>query len=49
MFWLISKWRFAGEGPDGQPFSREAVATSVLRKDTDGNWRIVIDNQNPEI
>jgi ketosteroid isomerase-like protein len=25
------------------------VATSVLRKDTDGNWRIVIDNQNPEI
>ena len=49
LFWLISKWRFAGQGPHVQPFLREAVATSLLRKDTDGNRRIVIDNQNPEI
>jgi len=43
---LISKWRFAGEGPSGQPFSRESTATSVFRKGTDGKWRIVIDNSH---
>lgn len=41
---FLSKWRFAGEGPGGQPFSRESVATSVFRKGIDGKWRIVIDN-----
>jgi uncharacterized protein (TIGR02246 family) len=41
---FISKWRFAGEGPGGERFSRESVATSVFRKGADGKWRMVIDN-----
>ena len=36
--------RVTGKNLNGQPFSRESVATTVFRKSVDGQWRIVIDN-----
>src|SRR5215210_254909 len=33
---FISKWNFSGQTPDGNPFSRDAIATAVFRKQTDG-------------
>jgi ketosteroid isomerase-like protein len=41
---FISKWVFSGFDVNGQPFSREAIATCVLRKNADEKWRLVIDN-----
>ena len=41
---FISKSRLTGKNLNGQPFSRESVATTVFRKSVDGQWRIVIDN-----
>lgn len=41
---FLSKWTFSGTLPDGMPFTRDATATCVFRKNADGNWRCVIDN-----
>ena len=41
---FISKWVFSGSDGNGQPFSREAIATCVFRKNADKKWRLVIDN-----
>lgn len=41
---FISRWVLSGQTPDGAPFSREFIATSVFRKHEDGGWRLVIDN-----
>jgi uncharacterized protein (TIGR02246 family) len=41
---FISKWVFSGFDGNGQPFSREAIAACVFRKNADEKWRLVIDN-----
>jgi uncharacterized protein (TIGR02246 family) len=41
---VISEWSFCGIGPDGKAVSLRGKATDVLRQQSDGNWRIVIDN-----
>jgi len=41
---FISKWVFSGFDGNGQPISREAIATCVFRKNADEKWRLVIDN-----
>jgi uncharacterized protein (TIGR02246 family) len=41
---FISKWNFSGKMPDGTPVSRDAIATSVFRKQPDGKWRCIVDN-----
>lgn len=38
------KWRLVGMTVDGTPVSMEGVASTVLRKQSDGRWQIVIDN-----
>jgi uncharacterized protein (TIGR02246 family) len=43
---FISKWTFSGKTPDGTLFTRESIATSVFRLQSDGKWRCVIDNPN---
>lgn len=43
---FTSRWRFTGTAPDGSPFQRESIATSVFRKGADGGWRMVIDNSH---
>jgi uncharacterized protein (TIGR02246 family) len=41
---VISEWSFVGIGPDGEAVSLRGKATDVLRQQSDGTWRIVIDN-----
>jgi ketosteroid isomerase-like protein len=37
-------WTFDGTGPDGEPVRLESRNADVLRRQTDGSWRFVIDN-----
>jgi uncharacterized protein (TIGR02246 family) len=37
-------WSFTGTGPDGEPVKLAAQSADVLRRQTDGSWRFVIDN-----
>jgi ketosteroid isomerase-like protein len=39
-----TEWLFSGTGPDGKPLNIGGKATDVLRQQSDGTWRIVIDN-----
>ena len=41
---VIGVWSFDGTGPDGEPVRLEARNADVLRRQTDGTWRFVIDN-----
>lgn len=41
---VIGTWSFAGTGPDGQPVRLAAQNADVLRRQSDGSWRFVIDN-----
>jgi ketosteroid isomerase-like protein len=37
-------WTFNGTGPDGEPVQLAAKNADVLRRQSDGTWRFVIDN-----
>jgi ketosteroid isomerase-like protein len=41
---VISEWSFSGTGPDGNPVNLASTSTDVLRQQSDGTWRITIDN-----
>lgn len=41
---VIGVWSFAGTGPEGEPVTLTARNADVLRRQTDGTWRFVIDN-----
>ena len=41
---VIGVWSFNGTGPDGEPVRLQARNADVLRRQTDGSWRFVIDN-----
>ena len=41
---VIGVWSFDGTGPDGERVRLEARNADVLRRQTDGTWRFVIDN-----
>ena len=41
---VIGVWSFTGTGPDGEPVRLSASNADVLRRQTDGTWRFVIDN-----
>jgi len=41
---VIGTWSFDGTGPDGEPVRLSAQNADVLRRQTDGTWRFVIDN-----
>ena len=41
---VIGVWSFSGTGPDGEPVHLAAKNADVLRRQTDGSWRFVIDN-----
>lgn len=39
-----TEWSFNGTGPDGKSVTITGKATDVLRQQSDGTWRILIDN-----
>ena len=39
-----TEWSFKGSGPDGKAVTITGKATDVLRQQSDGTWRILIDN-----
>jgi ketosteroid isomerase-like protein len=41
---FTSKWKFEWVTNEGDLISRESIATTVLRKNENGEWLIVIDN-----
>ena len=41
---VVGVWSFNGTGPDGAPVQLAAKNADVLRRQTDGSWRFVIDN-----
>jgi uncharacterized protein (TIGR02246 family) len=41
---FVSRWRLTGRGARGEAINQVAHATSVLRRQSDGRWRAVIDN-----
>ena len=41
---VIGVWSFNGTGPDGEPVQLAARNADVLRRQSDGTWRFVIDN-----
>ena len=41
---VVGVWSFDGTAPDGQAVRLEAKNADVLRRQTDGTWRFVIDN-----
>ncbi len=41
---LRAKWSMAGTGPDGKPVTMSGNSTEVVRRQSDGTWRFVIDN-----
>lgn len=40
----IGRWRLNGVAPDGTPVVMQGESTDVLRRHTDGRWRIALDN-----
>jgi ketosteroid isomerase-like protein len=41
---LITEWSINGTKPDGKPINLTGRATVVLRRQSDGNWLMVIEN-----
>ena len=41
---LRAKWSLTGTGPDGKPMTMSGNSTEVVRRQSDGTWRFVIDN-----
>ncbi len=41
---VTGTWSFNGTGADGEPLRLQANNADVLRRQTDGTWRFVIDN-----
>jgi ketosteroid isomerase-like protein len=41
---VLGEWSFNGTGPDGEPVRLASRNADVLRRQSDGSWRFVIDN-----
>lgn len=41
---VITEWSVSGTGTDGKPVNLSANSADVLRRQSDGTWRFVIDN-----
>jgi uncharacterized protein (TIGR02246 family) len=41
---VVGEWSFSGTGTNGEPVKLAARNADVLRRQSDGSWRFVIDN-----
>ena len=41
---VTTTWSFTGTGPDGEPVKLASKSADVLRRQSDGSWRFVVDN-----
>ena len=41
---LRGKWQLQGTGPDGKPIEMRGNNVEVIRRQSDGSWRFVIDH-----
>ena len=41
---LHSKWSMSGTGPDGNPVDMSGEGVEVVRRQSDGTWKFIIDN-----
>ena len=41
---VVGAWSFTGTGPDGKPLKLASKSADILRRQSDGSWRFVIDN-----
>ena len=41
--WVTNAWRFRGTAPDGTLIEQSGRSSVVMRRQTDGTWRIAID------
>ena len=39
-----SKWSVSGTSRDGAPFTRGGFGSAILRKQSDGSWRVAVEN-----
>lgn len=39
-----SKWSVSGTAPDGSPVIRRGSGSAILRKGSDGGWRVALEN-----
>ncbi len=40
----IAPWHMTGHAPDGKEITQSGLSIAVLRRQTDGSWKMVIDN-----
>lgn len=40
----IAPWSMTGRSPDGQNIAQSGLSVAVLHRQTDGHWKMVIDN-----
>lgn len=40
----IAPWKMTAQSPDGQAIEQSGLSVAVLRKQSDGGWKMVIDN-----
>jgi uncharacterized protein (TIGR02246 family) len=41
---VVNRWTLSGTGPDGAPISMAGVSSDVMRRQSDGTWRILVDD-----
>ena len=41
---VLTRWTLDGSAADGSAIQMRGEATDILRRQADGNWRVVIDN-----
>jgi uncharacterized protein (TIGR02246 family) len=41
---VFNRWNLTGVGPDGSPVEMGGTSADVLRRDADGNWKVLIDD-----
>lgn len=40
----IAPWHMSGQTPEGQAIAQSGLSVAVVRKQSDGSWKMVIDN-----